>query len=44
MEPNSRVKPAGVKPGDEDEKYYGVVPIPSLLISFWRKRDGGILF
>ena len=38
------LRSAGVVPGDEEEKWYGVVPISSLPISFWRKRTGGIIF
>jgi RHS repeat-associated protein len=43
MDTESKVKRAGVIPGDNDYKWYGVVPIPSLELSFWRKRDGNIL-
>jgi large repetitive protein len=31
---------AGVVPGDEEEKWYGVVPISSLPVSFWRSPNG----
>jgi hypothetical protein len=40
-----KLRDAGIVPGGTDEeKWYGVVPINQLLVSFWRKRDGGILF
>jgi hypothetical protein len=42
--PGELLRSAGVVPGDEENKWYGVVPISSLPISFWRTRQGGIIF
>jgi hypothetical protein len=34
---------AGVVPGNEEKKWYGVVPISSLPVSFWRSPNGRTL-
>jgi RHS repeat-associated protein len=41
---NTSMSKAGVIPGDPDNKWYGVVPITFLPISFWRGRDGKAYF
>jgi hypothetical protein len=41
---NINTKNVGVIPGDNDKKYYGVVPIPLMPVSFWRTPDGKMIF
>ena len=39
---NVRLNNAGVERGHYRDKWFGVVPIPGLPVSFWRDKDGNI--
>ncbi len=41
---NINIKNVGVIPGDGDRKWYGVVLITSMPVSFWRTPDGKLIF
>jgi hypothetical protein len=44
MDTRSKVEAAGVVLGDNNKKWYGVVALPFLPVSFWRTREGKILY